>query len=369
MRVSTTMMFQTGTNQMTKLQSELLKTTQQVSLNQNVLVPSDDPVASARALNLSQTQDLNKQYGTARNNARSNLDSVEAKLSSVTDMMIDVRSKVIAAANGSYTDKERANMASELQEQLDQLVGYANETDSQGDYLFSGYKSTTRPFVKDDNGNIVYKGDQGERSLIIDSGRQMGVSLAGSSIFQGNGEDMFKTMQQLVTALANPTSEAANKADSENAEKLPEYIAYKTAKDLLDNTDPTDPNYSNYELDANQKKLLADKAEENRVPVSGSLKDLYSKLGVAGTSIDKLIDNLGKYTSDVGGRQKELDTLDNIGTLKDTNYTSEGNYLLGRNASDIASAISKLSLQQTYLSAAQKVFVSTSKLSLLNYMS
>lgn len=369
MRVSTAMMFQTGTNQMTKLQADLLKSTQQVSLNQTVLVPSDDPVASARALNLSQSQNLNTQYASARSTARSSLDSVESKLDSVTDMMIDVRSKVIAAANGSYTDKERANMASELQEQLEQLVGYANETDSQGDYLFSGYKSTTRPFVTDDKGNIVYQGDQGERSLITDSGRQVGVSLPGSSIFQGNGEDMFKTMQQLITALSTPTSEAANKADAENAEQLPEYIAYQTAKDLLDNTDPADENYANYELDANQKKLALDKAEDARVPVAGSLKDLYSKLGVAGTSIDKMIDNLGKYTADVGGRQKELDDLDNIGTLKDTNYTSEGNYLLGRNASDIAANISKLSLQQTYLSAAQKVFVSTSSLSLLNYMS
>lgn len=369
MRVSTAMMFQTGTDQLTKLQSDMLKSSQQVTNNQKVLVPSDDPIASSRALNLSQSQSLNAQYTTTRNYAKSSLSTVDSTLDSVTNMMIDVRSKVIAAGNGSYTDKDRANLASELKQQLDQLVGYANATDSQGDYVFSGYKADTQAFKKDDQGNIVYQGDQGERSLIVDSGRQMGVSLSGSAIFQGGGEDMFKMMQELISALSSPTSEAANKADAENAQQLPEYTAYQTAKDLLDNTDPTDANYANYQLDANNKKLALDKAEDARTPVSGSLKDLYNKLGVAGTKIDKMIDNLGKYTSDIGGRETELDSLDTTGSLKDVNYTSEGNYLLGRNASDLADSISRLSLQQSYLSAAQKVYVSTSQLSLLNYMS
>lgn len=368
MRVSTSMMFQTTSSQISKLQAEKFKTEQQVTQNQKVLVPSDDPVASARALNLSQTDALNTQYTTTRNNARSSLDNVSSKLSQVNELFIDVRTKVISAANGSYSSKERVNMASELQEQLDQLVGYANETDSQGDYLFSGFKYTTKPFDKDENGNIVYNGDQGERTLQVDSGRQLGISLPGSSIFQGNGEDAFKTMQELITALSTPTTEEANNADAKNAEALPEYVTYKAAQDQLDAADLLDPNYSTLQLQANQAKEAWNIAEANRTPVAGSLKDLYSKLGVAGTRIDNLIDNVGKYTADIGSRQKELDSLDNVGLIKTENYRTEANNLLGRNASDWADSVSQLSLQSAYLEAAQQVFSSASKMSLFNYL-
>ena len=55
-------------------------------------------------------------------------------------------------------------------------------------------------------------------------------------------------------------------------------------------------------------------------------------------------------------------------TAWNTGASSPGELEMTRNTSDVASLISDLTLKQTYLSAAQKVFVSTSSLTLLNYL-
>lgn len=368
MRVSTNMMFNVGTSQMTTMQSQLFKLTQQVSAQQKVLVPSDDPVGSSRALDLSQSQELNKQYGKTRQSATTALAQIDSKVTQTTNLLSDVRAMVIAAANGSYSNEERKNQSEELKGRLQELIGFANEQDGLGNFLFSGFKYKTEPFVPDQYGNIVYQGDQGIRTLQVDSTRQMGIALPGSDIFQGNGQDAFKTLQELITALATPATEAANKADAANSDAMPESIAYKAAKELLANTDPFDPAYATLRQDANDKEQAFNIAEAKRTPVTGSLKDLYNKLGVAGSRLDSLIDNAGKVSSDIGARMKEIDTLDSVGTLRDTIYTKEANDLLGRNPEDWADSISRMTLQKTYLEAAQKIFMSTANLTLLNYM-
>src|SRR5450830_1118682 len=211
MRISTSMLYQLSNTELTSMQSSILKLNQQVTENQKVLNPSDDPVASARALDLSQTQDLNDQYKTNRQNANSSLDQFNSVLTSVTAMLTKIKSDGIAAGNATYTNAERANMASELQGNLKEMLGFANSTDGQGNYLFAGFKSTTMPFTTDPTtGNVVYNGDQGQQTLQVDSSRQMDISASGQSVFQGNGQDIFKTMQSMIAVLQVPVTEAAN---------------------------------------------------------------------------------------------------------------------------------------------------------------
>ncbi|MFT2598285.1 flagellar hook-associated protein FlgL, partial [Escherichia coli] len=64
MRISTQMLYQSSNNDLTSMQSQILKLTQQVTAQQKVLLPSDDPVAAARALDMTQTSALNDQYKT-----------------------------------------------------------------------------------------------------------------------------------------------------------------------------------------------------------------------------------------------------------------------------------------------------------------
>ncbi len=203
MRISTQTLFDSGAARIGDLQLSLNKTQQQLATGRRVLTPSDDPIAAARALEVTQSQALNTQYGTNRGYAKDSLVAVDSTLASVTELLQNVKTTAISAGNGNLGDSERASIATALQSNLNQLVGLANTRDGQGNYLFSGFQTATPPFAQTATG-VQYQGDQGQRLVQVDATRQMAVSSQGQAVFQGGGQDMFKTLNDLITQLNTP---------------------------------------------------------------------------------------------------------------------------------------------------------------------
>lgn len=368
MRVSTSTIFNSGMTNVSSLQSAVLKLTEQISAGQQVVRPSDDAIASARALDVSQSELLNKQYVTNRNYAQTSLKQVDAATNQVSGLINTMRSMAIAAKNGIYTNEEHAIQANEVKGHLATLLGLGNQQDGLGNFLFSGYQSKQVPFEYDNQGSIVYKGDQGVRKIQIAEGREVPITAPGTSIFQGNGEDVFKTVQDMVRALETPVTEEANKADAVARDTMPAAVAYYAARDLLEKTDPSDPSYRTVYQDAATKQQAFTAADAARTPVAGSTAAMNKQLDKVMISFDKLLENIGKSTAAVGSRLNEIDNLNGFSEVKNLNYTQQINYLLKRDQSDLIESASQLALTQTTLQAAQQVFMSTSKLSLLNYM-
>ncbi len=308
MRVSTNLIFETGVSRISDLNSALSKTMQQVSTNRRVLTPADDAVAAARALDVSQAQAVNQQYGVNRQNAKTSLMMVEGALQGVTPLLQNVKTAIVAAGNGGLKDVDRASIATELRGRLDELLGLANTTDGSGNYLFSGYQTTTPAFART-AGGAQYQGDDGQRQLQVDAARQMNISDSGTAIFQGNGaaagEDMFKTLQDLITLLEKPVVTDTDKAD------------------------------------------------------------LAAGLATANGNIDKSLDNVLTVRASIGARLNEIDALDDTGSARDIQYTKN---LADLVEIDPVEAYSRLVQQQIMLQAAQKAYVSTSGLSLFQYM-
>ncbi|HWR77760.1 MAG TPA: flagellar hook-associated protein FlgL [Thiobacillus sp.] len=203
MRISTQTLFETGAARIGELQSGLARTQQQIGTGRRILTPADDPVAAARALEVTQSQSLNTQYGVNRQHAKSSLGAVEGTLSSVTALLQDVKTTVVAAGNAALSDTERGFMATELRGRFEQLLGLANSRDAQGNYLFSGFKNTTTPFVETATG-AQYDGDQGQQLMQVDATRQMAVGNPGQAVFQGGGQDVFETLNLLINQLNTP---------------------------------------------------------------------------------------------------------------------------------------------------------------------
>ena len=78
MRVTTGMIFDSGLASMQKQHSRLLDTMEQVSTGRRILRPSDDPVAAARALEVSQSQSVNTLYAANQGYASDALKLVTA---------------------------------------------------------------------------------------------------------------------------------------------------------------------------------------------------------------------------------------------------------------------------------------------------
>lgn len=203
MRISTQMLFESGAARLGELQSSLVKTQQQIATGRRILSPSDDPVAAARALEVTQSQSLNTRYGANRQQATSALGAVEGTLSSVTSLLQDVKTTIIAAGNGALSDTERGFQATELRGRFDELMGLANSRDALGNYIFSGFQTNTPAFVQSATG-ASYQGDLGQQAIQVEATRQMAVSTSGQAVFQGGGQDIFQTLNDLIVLLETP---------------------------------------------------------------------------------------------------------------------------------------------------------------------
>lgn len=208
MRISTNTIYQSGTNQLMNLQSDLNKLSIQTATGKRVNTPADDPVAAARILELNTAKDLNTNYSNTRKTAETLLQTYEANLTSVTDTMQAIQSSLIAAGNGSYTDLEREKVANELQGQLDTLKGLANTKDSQGNYLYSGYATSTVPF--DNSYNFV--ANTSRTKLQVDVQSQLPVTFTGDQVFGANGSNVFNTLQDIITLMKTPITDSTTQA-------------------------------------------------------------------------------------------------------------------------------------------------------------
>lgn len=190
MRVSTNMLYDRGVNTINQQYSDLLKLQQQMATGRRILTPSDDPIASARALNVSQAESVNEQYMKNGEYATSALQLQESVLTQFTALLQDVQTLAVNAGNAGLTVADLKSLATELRSRYDELLGLANAKDSEGLYLFSGYKGTVEPFTLA-VGGVVYNGDQGQRLMQVSASRQVAVSSSGAEVFQlikdGNG--------------------------------------------------------------------------------------------------------------------------------------------------------------------------------------
>jgi flagellar hook-associated protein 3 FlgL len=194
MRVSSSTIFDNNVSLLGQQQSKLLQTQQQISTGRRILTASDDPVAAARALEVTQSDAMNTQYAANRNAARNTVSLAESTLQSVTTLLQDVKTAAIGAGNGSFNNSDRQTIATELSGRLQELIGYANSTDGVGNYLFSGFQSRTQPFANV-AGVMSYNGDDGERLTQVSASRQMASNNSGADVFMRvkNGNGTFVT--------------------------------------------------------------------------------------------------------------------------------------------------------------------------------
>jgi flagellar hook-associated protein 3 FlgL len=372
------MMYGGSTDAMMNLQSSVATLQQEVSSGTSVLTPADNPVAAARALDLTQAQAVNTQFTTNRSNATSLLTSNESTISNIVTTITDVKSQVITAGNATYSNQDRSNVANTLQSDMQQLLGYSNSTDGLGNYVYAGYKSTTQPFTQDPTtGAVTYHGDQGVQTLQVDTGQTMPVSVSGQALFQGNGTDMFNTINNLITALQTPVTATANATEAAKSQVVYDTafgvaitgLPTPTAAQISAATTAATPAQTAAATNSATLAQQAHDADYTRTDFTpGSTGALNQALAKAGTQIDAVMNNVLTVQSSVGANAAELTTLNTVGSAQDIQYTSQIATLMGQTPTDWTKTVSQLTQQQTLLQAAQKTFTTVSSLSLLNYM-
>ncbi|MCS0611339.1 flagellar hook-associated protein FlgL [Massilia kyonggiensis] len=407
LRISTNAIYQAGTTQLNTLQGQMAKTQMQLSTNKRMLSAADDPIGSAKALELTQSQSMNTQFGTNRTNAKSSLSLVDKTLSDVSSQIQDIQSLIVTAGNGGYTQSDREALATELEGRMADLLGSANTTDGTGTYLFSGYKTTTQPFTQTPTG-ATYQGDQGQRMLQVGSARKMAISESGSAIFEANvtGNGTFVTQAAGTNTGAGIISPGAvtdttkltghDYAIDFQVTGTPAVTTYTVTDNstspgtaVLSNQPYTagasiafdgisfdikgaPANGDSFNVQPSQKQsvftTITNLIQTLRSPSDGSAGKaaLANNLNTASLNMKNALDNVLTVQASVGSRLKEVDSLDSTGDDLNVQYQTT---LSGLQDLDMVKAISLYTQQQQTLQAAQLSFKTMSGLSLFNYIS
>lgn len=403
MRISTQMLYESGTSQMMDRSSELQKLQTQIATGRRVVTPSDDPIAASSALMVKQAKDINAQYTTNQGAAKDALATMESKLDSVNDLVVYVKSRAIQGANDTTTSSDRQAIAADLRARYDELVSLANSNDSLGGYMFAGYQTDDQPFVGTIASGVSYAGDQGARTLQVSSSRVMPVTNPGSEIFMDipgiNGE--FSTTAK-DSNKGTGTIDAGSVTGTYTGDQYQVKFTAAGTYDVLNVTAGTTvvagATYTSGEaisFDGIQVTIrgnpsgdpdgdpLTDDGDSFSID-NGGTTDLFSTLknlitvleGDGGPNFDSQVaqamtrldvsqENVLRVTASIGSRLNETEALESVGSQADIQYSATYSRLIDL---DYAQASSNLLQKSTALEAAQKAFLKTTGLSLFNYL-
>ena len=418
MRISTQTLYAQGVTSMLDQQAAFSKVSEQLATGKRVVNPSDDPSAASQAVTLSQSQAVNEQFSDSRTTARNNLSIEESALNQVTDTITRVQSLIVQAGNGTLSDSDRDALATELEGSREVLLGLANSTDGNGNYLFGGMSGDTAPFGEDGS----YRGDDEQRQQRVDSSRLMEVNHTGSQIFgsvaSGNqqlarqtsesesslpitfkGPEVIDAAARVDGAAYSVSIDAAGvtisgtDADGNDlsildgeGNPLPSPMAFSDGMTLAFNglsmtLSGDEQQVAEAQTSGKATQLVVEEGEAS-ADLFANLDGLISALSTpiesetdqaafnnaistASRQFSNSLDNVLTVRADVGTKLNELDSLDIIGDDRELNYASTRSDLIDL---DYNEAISDYSLTQVGLQASQQAFSDISGMSLFDYL-
>jgi flagellar hook-associated protein 3 FlgL len=408
MRIATSMIFDSGVSTINKQMASLLHLQQQVASGRRILTPSDDPVAAARALEVTQSKDILAQFSANQQNASSALGLTETQLSSMNDMFARIKELTVQAGNATLSQGDRQAIAFELRNRFDELLGLANAADGQGQYLFSGYMGDTKPFggtvdFLNAGNEITYQGDDGQRTLQVSATRMMEVSDSGNDVFRRirNGNGYFVTDYAVANSgtgiidagtVIDPAAwnTLANKPITIQFTSATTYDIVDSASAVLTSGTyqsgqpiaipgggasvtitgaPATGDRFTLASSSSQSvfKTLANLigALESNTALPADQAKYFNDIGFALRDFDQANDNILRVRAMIGSRMAELESLDSVNQDLTLQYQQT---LSNLQDLDYAKAISDLTRKQTDLQAAQQSFSRISQLTLFDYI-
>src|SRR5919108_4146683 len=164
MRLSTAGFHRNSVDAILEQQTRLSKTQQQITTGKRFSSAAEDPIAATRAAALDRTLAENAQYERNSNILEARLNYEEQSLADVTNLLQQVRELSLQGANTTLGPTERGMLANDVRQKLAALMDLANGVDANGEYLFAGTSTSTKPFVQD-AGGVSYLGDATNRQI------------------------------------------------------------------------------------------------------------------------------------------------------------------------------------------------------------
>jgi flagellar hook-associated protein 3 FlgL len=395
MRIATITFQNNATSQMDNLQADLAKTQNDLATGTRLHSAADDPAAMSQVNTLNVQMSASTQYVTNGNYATSTLQLEEQAMSDATNTLQSARDLTVEANNSALSASQRADIASQLQQQLNDLIAIGNRVDGSGNQIFSGTASGTVPFSQSGT-TVSYLGADKTSQIQIGPNQRISAGDTGAAVFMnipaGNG-----TFTTTGLAANTGTGSIGVGTVSNAAAWVPD--TYTIA--FTSPTDYTVTNSAGTVVDSgnNFKDGSAITFNGVSIPITGTpaagdafvvskagnasafstlqsiittLNDptlsnaqISSKLGGALQQIDNAISNMSNVSASVGARINSITSSQGAAQALQTNLTTAVSQL---SDTDYAAAITKLNTEEVSLQAAQQSYASISQLSLFKYL-
>lgn len=181
LRVTHSMRTSSVTASLSRNQFDLFRSQNQIASGRSFLRPSDDPIAAARTLNLSQALNQQNQFLRDLQHGDSFLASADSSISEINGLLIEA-SSIASQVLSNLTSAEEREAEAEVVAGIRQQLMVVGNRKFNGRYIFAGRKTDERPFV-DALGGVAYTGDTGELESRIESGVTSPISIPGSRLF------------------------------------------------------------------------------------------------------------------------------------------------------------------------------------------
>lgn len=218
---STQMMTQLGNNG-----DRISKLMQELSTLKRVNVPSDDPVAASRLVQLNREQSAISQYQKNITSVSGSLANQEAHLDAMKDQVLALHDKLLSAANNTHNQKDMAGYGAELSSMLDSLVASINARNESGSYLFAGTMTGKQAVQWDqDAQKYIFNGDDSHRESTVANGVNIkeNTNIAYAFSSENNDLDMLNKLKSLAKKMQDTSTEVASYQDD-----IREMLAFST---------------------------------------------------------------------------------------------------------------------------------------------
>ncbi|HEU5133850.1 MAG TPA: flagellar hook-associated protein FlgL [Steroidobacteraceae bacterium] len=401
MRLSTAGMHRSSIDAILEQQVRLSKTQNQITTGKKFQTASEDPIGATRVAGLESKRADNAQYGRNSNIIKSRLSYEEQTLADITSVLQSARDSALAGANATLGQAERRMIANQVRQNLAALMDMANRQDGNGEYLFAGTSTATRPFAQGAAG-VNYQGDQTVRQVRITGTQSLADVHTGVDTFMGIAErnGVFRTTVAAANT-GNATIDLGTVTDGTAWIPANYTLQFTSATDwqVVDDGTPTPAIIASGSgftsgqsigflgvnvtitgapaandsfgitpaQDTDVFAMLDELARtlEGDSAIAGSQAAFQAQIGASIANMDAALERVVGVRAEVGTR---LQAIDIAADFRESEEVDLKALISEIRDVDYASAISQLNQQYTSLQAAQAAYSKFAQLSLFDYL-
>lgn len=182
MRVSNQQQYDFFVQQMQAAQARYIAAQREVMTGKKFEYPSEDPAGSHTVNSAMALRARTEQLDRNLRGAKDYLGNSQNAFDELNDLVNKVNQIAVSGANSTYDQAARDAMAHQVSEIQDRIVYLANTVGSNGQYVFAGQMSSTKPFTSTPP-NLTFNGDDNPINVEVRPNETMRVNLAGAGTF------------------------------------------------------------------------------------------------------------------------------------------------------------------------------------------